>query len=125
MGIKIEKPNPFAAHLGQPVQPYSAKQAVGNVQMTHATKTAGVKHETVLQDKTEVVHPGMMIPPDKLCTITVGGGQTIPDNAYGNVKIHVSLSFPCHKDELNEGYEFASNWVSEKIQEAIGSVKGS
>ncbi|KVR21630.1 hypothetical protein WK13_34395 [Burkholderia ubonensis] len=125
MGLKIDKPNPYLTHLSGVPKSFSVKQATGTTQVTHETGSkGGPKHSLVMHDQSETVHEGEVIPPDKLCTITVGGGQTIPDGNYGSVKIHVSLALPCHRDHLNEGYEFATDWVSEKIQEAVAMAKG-
>lgn len=54
----------------------------------------------------------------------VSGGRTINTGNYESVKITVSLNMPCAPTDLDATYEFATNWVGDKLNEAIKGVKG-
>jgi hypothetical protein len=51
-------------------------------------------------------------------SIYVGGSRTINMGNFESVKITVGITLPCNKTDLNESYEMASDWVSEKIMDA-------
>lgn len=123
--FKSSKPtSEFDGHLsGKKVV---AKQASGAV---HAVKTTGLStgapQETVLLDSHETLHKGVTAPAEHLCQVTVGGGMTIPTEPFANVKILVSVTIPCNgKNALDDTYEFASSWVSEKLEKATQDIKG-
>jgi hypothetical protein len=119
MGVTFtNKPNPYAAHLkGSAPQAQITKTAIKNV-------GKGVKDEQLVSSTTETFIKGPLIPPSVLCHIEVGGGQTISTAPYESARIDVRLTVPCAKDDLNDAYDWASNWVSEKIGEAVAAAKG-
>lgn len=98
-----------------------SKPAMGQVS---AVKIAGKpKKEQVVSEKSEVIHKGIMAPVDKLCMVRVGGSHTANLGNYESAKISVSIEMPSLKDDLNETYEFCTNWVSEKMAEALDAAK--
>jgi hypothetical protein len=120
MGVKIaNKPNQYAQHLvGKPVTAH-----------TQVTKTTtypgGVKEEQVLVDKTEDIGVAQMIAPHELHTLMVGGGMTIGlATKFEFARIDLQLTVPCTKPTLEDAYEWASDWVSAKIQAAVADAKG-
>lgn len=66
--------------------------------------------------------PAMITSLESGCEITVVGGRTINTGNYNSVKISVALKIPAEKDNLDSAYDFATNWVSKKLNEAVGSV---
>jgi hypothetical protein len=68
----------------------------------------------------------MKFPPhplEKLYTINVAGKMTVNLGNYESAQIHCSLTVPATKETLDEQYEFASNWVSDKINTAVKEAK--
>jgi hypothetical protein len=124
-GGKVTPKSEFDAHLGAPKTTLVTKPAKAQVQvMKVSTKKGGEKAEQLVMEKEEVVHKGITIPKDDLCVITVEGGHTANLGNYESARIGVSLQVPCSKSELDVTYEFATEWVSAKMQEAIAAVKG-
>jgi hypothetical protein len=66
---------------------------------------------------------GKLIPESLMHKVNVTGGQTLNTGNYESVKISVSLTIPCAKDEIDDAFEFASSWVSEKIETSIKKAK--
>lgn len=109
------KPNPFDVHLN----PAQGQVAVTKV----TTQKDGSKDEKVLLQENPTVHSGIQTKGEP-CKVRVGGGTTIQTVPYENVRIDVHLEVPCEKSDIDSTYEFASDWVSEKIAAAIKQVKG-
>jgi hypothetical protein len=113
MAIKINKKDEFSAHLGE----MKAQVVVGTVSAQH-------KNGKMLVDKQETVHKGVMVPAEKMCQVHVGGSHTVNLGNYESAKISVGITVPCVKEDINDTYDFATNWVSDKITEAVKDVKG-
>jgi hypothetical protein len=96
-----------------------ASLPVGTVHVQ--TKASGV---VVHEKETEhtVAHNGLVSSLESGCEITVVGGRTINTGNFNSVKISVGLKVPAEKDNLDAAYDFATNWVSKKLNEAVGSV---
>ena len=116
MAISIKKKDEFAAHLGGSSK-MEAKPVVGMVSAQH-------KNGKMLLDKQETVHKGVMVPTEQMCQVHVGGSHTVNLGNYESAKISVGITVPCTKEDINDTYDFATNWVSEKITEAVKDVKG-
>lgn len=124
--VKAAKPSLYDVHLSgaAPVKATNLKftQAVATVQAEkHFQKKTG-KAPQVLQDDSLVVHQGILTNTEP-CLIKVGGGQTINIGNFESVRLDVSLSMPCEKSEIEATYDYASDWVSTKLMEAINSAK--
>lgn len=120
MGVKFAgkgKPNPYAEHL-------QAVPMQGHTTVISSKKVNGIKEEKLVSDKSEVVHKGVVYKADQLCQMEVGGGVTIQTAPFEFARIDVHLRVPCSKDDLSESYEFASDWVSSKLQVAVADAKG-
>lgn len=121
------KPSPVGTEDGKHDPSASKSKYAKHLTSTPATsKGSVVKHESgkppVEVDSFEgTVHGGIVTngPP---AMVTVGGGQTFNTGNYNSVKISVSLSVPCDKEDINATYEFASDWVSARMSEAAKSV---
>ena len=88
----------------------------------------GIKKNNLTGDTTplmseKISQPSDKIPLDKLCNLNVGGKMTINLGNYESAQIHCSLTVPCTKETLEDAYEYASSWVSDKIQSAVADAK--
>lgn len=120
MAIKVTKPaqsiakmdgvSKYAAHL-------TSTPAIGTVHKVKAAKSIQGAPETIETDTTEVVHPGISVS-GAAAMVTVGGSQTINTGNYSSVRITVELAMPSDPAQIDITYEFASEWVSQKMKEA-------
>jgi hypothetical protein len=118
MGVQIKKPNPYDKHL-------VSTPVTGTTTVTKSKSLGGgVKEESLVKSDVETVNKGLGVAKDQLHMIEVGGGQTINLGNYESARIDVRITVPCTKDDLEAAYEWASDWVSAKIQEAVSSAKG-
>ena len=100
----------------------------------HLVSSKGVG-ETVIEKKTgkedyalkggsqEEVTPGMLVSSEELMQLEVQGGKTINLGNYESARISVSLRMPCSKSDLEEAYKFATDWVSQKVEEATKAAQ--
>lgn len=110
LGGNVPMPNPYDIVL-------STTPAMGGVTVTKG------KQGTIVKDESIVVHPGIAVPPDKLCTVGAAAAHTINIGNYESVKVSAFLSMPSSKEDINATYEFVSSWVSDRITEAAKSFK--
>lgn len=127
MAISFKKPpktagEQFAEHLGAPVSEVAVKPAVGTVSVS--LKQAKSQEEHVIKDEQHTLNKGVIAPKDQMCMVMAGGSHTVNLGNYESAKVSVSVTIPCVKDDLDATYEFATNWVSEKIGEAVQQAKG-
>ena len=87
------------------------------------SSSKSVKGETIAESTsaTETLHPGVFT---NGMSITVEGGRVINLGNYETARVGVTITVPCEKGSLDEAYQFATNWVSEKINEAVKDAKG-
>lgn len=90
---------------------------VGAVATSKSTK--GEKIAESLEG-TETIHPGVF---SNGMSITVEGGRVLNLGNYETARIGVHITVPCDKASLEEAYTYATNWVSEKIEEAVKLAK--
>jgi hypothetical protein len=79
-------------------------------------------HGGVSQSQT--LNPGVFVNKQFGMSITVEGSRTLNLGNYESARIGVNITVPCEPTTLNDAYEYATNWVSEKITEAEKSIKG-
>ncbi len=118
MSVTINKPNPYAKHLvSEPVK--------GTTTVTHVqTLGKGQKEEKLLTSTDELVSKGLIVAKEQLYMLEVGGGSTINLGNFESARIDVRLTAPCTKADLMDTYEWASDWVSERIIQAVKTAKG-
>jgi len=97
------------------------KEVAGNVtlekkvsgQVVHAGKT----QETVLK--------GVAADPS-YAKVGCSGGRTLQPAPFESVRVDVWLELPCPNDpaSINNAYDFVTDWVSNKLQEAEAAFKG-
>lgn len=107
----------YSQHLDEKI---ISKPVIGKVetQKTHMGKPIGEP----MQEE-QVLHKGLTIPLDRLCQVQVSGTHTVNLGNYESAKIHVGLTMPADREDINESYEFAVGWVSERIKDAIDDAK--
>lgn len=114
MPVKMpEKKNPYEEHLAPPN--LNAKSGTANVTIEKKGQHIGASSETVT--------PPLIHEEKALFEIEVQGGRTINLGNYESAKINVSLRMPCSAATLDDTYEFASNWVSARVEEATEGAK--
>lgn len=117
---KLTKADKFNQHLAD--DELVSKPAQGTVVVTQENKKLKSVPKT-LKDEHIELNPGVTIPKDKLCQVSVGGTQTINLGNFESAKVSVMLTMPCSKDDINETFEYASTWVSDKISQSISDAK--
>jgi hypothetical protein len=70
--------------------------------------------------ETQTLNPGVF---SDGMSITVEGGRTLNLGNYESARIGVTITVPCSKDTLDDAYTFATQWVSDKIDEAVKTAK--
>ena len=118
LNIKLKpgsKTSEFASHLeGKVVAP-----VVGTVSMQKKVGGAELA-ETSTQ---EHVAKGIMLNKSEMFSIHVSGGQTVNLGNYNSAKIGVAITVPTTKDELDDAYAFATDWVSKKLTQAMKEIE--
>lgn len=109
------KANPYAGHLGQPPV---GKQVVGTV---HTQKTVS---KQVINEGQHQEMVGTVQVPAVHAQVTVSGGRTLQTQPFENVKIMVSLTMPCAPSDIDATYEFVTDWVGNKLNDAVSGMKG-
>jgi len=110
----------YAQHLkdGQykaPVQKFT--QVTGSVQKTN-TLSSKVVHEGITDYP---VHDKGLLGQGR---VRVAGSRTINLGNFESVRVEVQLELPVDKSDLEDTYEYVSDWVSTKISEAVAGAKG-
>lgn len=103
----------YSAHLGG---------AFGEAEVVLEKKSAGEKDYKQVGTSNEKVTAPQLAEGGTGCQIEVTGGKTINTGNYESARIAVTLRVPCTIHDLDETYQFASNWVSDKIEEATKAV---
>lgn len=107
----------------------SIKQAVSYAE--HLVASEGVaKVSKTLKNQSgvqEVVAPdevvsNVLVPAKEAAVVTVGGKRTLNLGNYESASITIQLSLPCGKNEIGEVYDFATKWVSERMEKETSMV---
>lgn len=114
MPVKMPSKTPpaYTEHLFEDV---SAKSGEGTVVIE---KKVGGEDYVVKGASSESPTPPLVHDKSGEFHIEVTGGRTINTGNYESARISVSIRMPCDKNTLNDAYEFATNWVNSKIEEA-------
>lgn len=116
--LKDDKPTTFVAPQAK---------GVINIEKKTFPDNGPAKIEKI--DEEFIVKFGEPIPLYALHNLNVGGKRTLAMENYGGKKfetaqIHASLTVPCHKGNLDAAWEFASDWISDKMQAAVKAATG-
>lgn len=109
----VDVPPNYMEHLAGGVK---AKAPVGSVSVTKGLSPG--------LETSEELAPKQIIPLHRLAHVSVSAGTTINMGNYESVKIQVSVTVPCDKDDLDSTYEFGVSWVDEKMKKAMAEIKG-
>jgi hypothetical protein len=110
-------------HKPTPLGVYYGLDKVSEPITTHVTKekaTKGVTHPSDIQESA-ILHPGVFTDGTK---VTVEGGRTLNLGNYESARIGVTITVPCDKGSIEESYQWATDWVSKKIEDAVKEAKG-
>jgi len=123
MAIKMNIPptDPFIAGIKTGVDygsHFGTKPIVGAVSKQQVIKGVEQAQEVTA---TETIHSGVF---NTGMAITVEGGRTLNLGNFESARVGVTVTVPCDHATLNDAYEWATNWVSEKIDEAVKAAKG-
>jgi hypothetical protein len=120
-GKKPKKKESFEAyleeHLESASKAYEVSQTIGEVSVESPIVSKGTTH---------VLHQGTMNKPGS-AQLRVEGGRTINLGNYESARIGITVSVSCEQtvEGLEGAYDFATSWVSEKMEQAVKEVKGS
>lgn len=108
----------YASHLGAQSAPLAVTKPSGSVTITGTTLPKNVP----ASQNPEVA--GWMATDGPSAMLKVGGGKTLNLGDFNSVKVYIEVSLPCSPQALNEAYDFGTNWVSEKLEEAEQAIQG-
>ena len=114
-GNGSEKP---AKTLGVDYQQHLQTQPVTGMVST----SKSVKGEEIAGSlsETQTLHQGVF---SDGMSIRVEGGRVMNLGNYETARVGVTITVPCNKETLEEAYAYATEWVSEKINEAVAQAK--
>ena len=110
LGVDLAVGKDYTAHLhSKPItgMASSSKSQAGQV----IAETIG---------ESETLHSGVFT---NGMSITVEGGRVINLGNYETARVGVTITVPCTKETLDEAYNYATGWVSDKITEALKMAK--
>ncbi len=55
--------------------------------------------------------------------VSVSQGLTLNLGNYESARIEVSVSVPCYKEEVDDAYKYALNWVESRLSNEVVSVR--
>jgi hypothetical protein len=111
---QIQHKGEYVDHLASPQNPVKASGVKAVTSVEVPGKLPVTKQESMYSEP---------IPLGLLHNVNVSGGQTVNLGNYESAKIQVSLTVPCTKETLDDAYEFASSWVSERLEVVMKQVK--
>lgn len=123
MTIKIIKANPYEVQMKPKALTSTPVEAFTTVSKKIKTGT-GTDKEVLIKAESEILNKGLVVATNELYKLEVGAGMTVQLQPFEFARIDVKLTVPCIKSDLNEAYEWASDWVSEKVQTAVATAKG-
>lgn len=98
-----------------PAQPRRVTEEAGKGFVGTSVKDrAGVYYEN--HQEVEVLR-ATFTEADPAAFVRVGAGLTINLDNYESLRIDCAVTIPCRRDQLDEGYQIASDFVSDKINE--------
>lgn len=90
--------------------------------VAHITTSEKTENGDVIEQppKSEEVVPPKLF--DVPCTVGVNASQTIPVGNYASFKIGVLLTVPSEPQDIDETFEFVSEWVGQKLSEMSEAI---
>lgn len=116
-GTSVGSQTPKGVDYGLGPKVEKSKPVVATV-----TKETKVKGEMMVdKSETQTLNPGVF---GNGMQIAVEGGRTLNLGNYESARVGVTITVPCNEETLNAAYEYATEWVSGKIEEAVKQAKG-
>lgn len=56
--------------------------------------------------------------------VRVGFGLTINLGNYESARLDVSVEVPCYKEQVDDAYTAAKDWVEQRVQQEVAEIKG-
>lgn len=88
--------------------------------MVSTSKAVSGKEIASSASETQTLNPGVFT---NGMSITVEGGRVMNLGNYETARVGVTITVPCNKETLDDAYAYATDWVSEKINEAVKMAK--
>lgn len=76
------------------------------------------------QFQEHVINANVQLAADENIIIEFGVGRTINLGNFESVKVNVGLHVPCSKAGIEAAYDWATDWVGDKLSEATKAAQG-
>lgn len=103
---------------------HSEKNAPAKLVVSRQYKKAGDKSwedaaPPEVKEETLAVHRFLTAP----ATVGIDLGLTINTGNFESARISVSVSVPCYREEIDGAYEWAKNFVEERIKAEVADIQ--
>jgi hypothetical protein len=125
MALKMSIPSPTVMKSGLVDYSQQFKEEVGKpvTATTTVEKKKGLDAEYEQVSATsETLNPALLVSKMHYFRVGVEGGRTINLGHYNSARIGVTISVPCDPENLEDAYEYASDWISGKIKEVEDGI---
>jgi hypothetical protein len=92
------------------------------VQSRKIVKTDGEEIETVLTDEFEEV--SVQKYETDVAYVTASAGVTKALRQYESLRVDARCSLPCYVEQMDDTYEFAAEWVANRLYEEVDKYFG-
>ncbi len=123
--------NEYHDHLTDDGPPKASQSEIKGILTVEHIKTLPGGQKILLEASEEEIklYGGKPIPLGALHNLSVGGERTLNLQNYGgkpyeSVKIFCALTVPTTKPKLEEAWEFASDFISNKINDVVAKTTG-
>lgn len=118
VGMALTVKNGVAKKTGMDYGKHLETKPVTGIVST--SKSVAGKEIASSASESKTLHPGVFT---NGMSITVEGGRVMNLGNYETARVGVSITVPCDKESLEDAYNYATQWVSEKIEEAVKMAK--
>lgn len=132
MAVVFKSKNSKNLPIGAPTKAVKDKYAqhldsvpiVGTVNAEKIVDMQSGKYQQQIKSEVHTINNGVVIAEKDLIRMTVEGGSTINLGNYESARIGVTIQVPTTKEGLEEAYDWATTWISEKIEKTVKEAKG-
>lgn len=90
-------------------------QVAGRTWVHARIERPGEDDEELLEDEEILVHEFITDP----AYVRVGAGVTRKMADYESLRVDAGASVPCYKEQMNDQFEAAAEWVAERLDEQV------